>query len=90
MREVTPGTLLVWMAIMPADVMATLALGPIDEDEGLVNGESCRVCAALRPYAKRPTWAMYWLSEWHNEHDTNEGWYLRCVLIYVMAGWRGP
>jgi hypothetical protein len=78
-----------WVAVMPLDVKAVLSHGPIDEDHGYVRGESCRVCMALRPHARTATMDMYYLSEWHNAVSEPTEWYLRCLLIYLMAGWNG-
>ncbi len=77
------------IATLPSEVLAILAKGPIDEDVTFLTDESCRVCQALRPYAKRPTYAMYFLAEWHNVHNSPEEWYLRCLVIYMMSGWDG-
>lgn len=78
-----------WIAVMPSDVKAMLSRGPIDEDQGYERGESCRVCMALRPHARIATMDMYYLSEWHNSVREPTVWYLRCLLIYLIAGWSG-
>lgn len=89
MEDYTTKDLEFWVASMPLYVKAILRQGPIDEDYGYIRGESCRVCMALRPYKHNATKAMSYLSEWHNAVRESTEWYLRCLLIYLIAGWNG-
>jgi hypothetical protein len=87
-----------WVAALPPAARAILALGPIDEGDGdaFTMGESCGVCMALRPFKEERTHALVMVALWHSEdwyappeQLEEQACYLRCLIVYLAAGWDG-
>jgi hypothetical protein len=94
-KEPVPLALLLAVFTLPESARRVLEQGPIDEGPGrdqFYDGESCRVCLALRPYVRGATPLMHVLNDWHERRDgeSDESWYARCLVIYRLAGWSEP
>lgn len=80
-----------WVSALPQSIRAMLAIGPVDV-EGDHTHPCCTVCRVVT-YLDAQGRALAhadMLDLWHHTKETNDvRSYLRCLLIYLCAGWDG-